>query len=136
MSASIKILIVEEQDLLREKIAGILSREENITMVIQIASYSKLRGALEETIPDILLADFFEFNKFCKENGIFAGDLCPDANTLLYTDENWRLNPLETGHLGEQRIFDVRLIQQEVKSYLQAMSPRKHTINNKIKISK
>lgn len=118
MGATVKVLIVEERNLLREKIAGILSREEYICMVIQVASYSRLRTALRNAAPDIFLADFFEFNKFCKNEGILVGSLCPDASILLYTDEYMRLSRIEGGQPIVKRVFDVRRIQEEVKNFM------------------
>jgi len=125
MSKSIKVLIVEKRDLLREKIAGILSREKNITMVIQVSSYSKLQTILGETVPDLVIADYFEFNKFCKEKCLVSGELFPEANILLYTDEYGQLNRIEMGSIGDKKIFNVRRIQQEVSSFLRDAKQRK-----------
>jgi len=125
MNTSINILIVEERDLLREKIAGILSREENITMVIQVSSYSKLKTVMEETVPDLILGDFFEFDRFHKKTGITTADLCSDTNILLYTDEDERLSRNEMDHCGVRRVFDVRRVQQEVISFLQDIKQKK-----------
>lgn len=122
MSIVTKVLIVEKRDLLREKIAGILSREDDITMVIQVSSYSKLQNVLGETVPDMVIGNFFEFNKFCKETGITAGDLCLDASILLYTDETWLLNQIKANRLDEQKFVDVRNIQEEVKIFLKKKS--------------
>lgn len=118
-SNSVKVLVVEERDLLREKIAGILSREENISMVIQLSSYSELQTAVGETGPDLVLGDLLKFKIFCKKTGVSAGELCPDANILLYTDEYEQLHRIEEERLSKQRIFNVRRIQQEVRSFLQ-----------------
>jgi DNA-binding NarL/FixJ family response regulator len=114
-----KVLIVEELDILREKIAGIISSEENISMVIQVSSYSKLQTALEETNPDLVLGDLLELRRFCEKTGISAVELCSNANILLYTDEDEPLQWIEAGHHSEQRIINVRRIQQEVKTFLQ-----------------
>jgi hypothetical protein len=123
MDASIKILIVEERDLLREKIAGVLSRENNITMVIQVSSYSNLKASLGEMAPDLVLGDYFEFNKFCKKAGIAAGELCPEANILLYIDEDGRL--LRPEDIGQKRICNLPRIQKEVRSFLQDAKQKK-----------
>ena len=136
MSASIKVLIVEERDMLREKIAGILSREKNITMVIQMSSYTKIKTALGETIPDLILGDIFQFNKFSKEKGITAAQLCPRSNILLYTDEYRQLNRIEVGHPGEQKIFNVRRVQQEVKNFIKKRSGENKATTNKAATSK
>jgi len=122
MSTSTKVLIVEERDLLREKIAGILSREKNITLVIQVSSFSKLQLALGETTLDLILGDYFDFNKYFKEKNISAADLCPTANILLYTDDYRQLNQIEMEHPNEQRIIDVRHILQEVNNFLKKRS--------------
>lgn len=127
MTASIKVLIVEEKDLLREKIAGILSREKSITMVMQVSTYSKLQSVLKGADPDIILGDFYEFNKFCKEKKVTPGELCPDSNILLYTDEYRQLNRIEVGQMGVQNIFNVRRIQQEVRTFLKDSKLRKHS---------
>jgi hypothetical protein len=131
MSKSVKVLIVEERNLLREKIAGILSREDSISMVIQVAFYSKLQTVLRETVPDLFLGDFFEFNKFCKEKEIKPGELCPAANILLYTDEYRRLDRIEVGHPVAEKVFDVRRVQQEVSSFLHDSKKSKQNIKTK-----
>lgn len=122
MSILTKVVIVEERDLLREKIAGILSREDDITMVIQVSSYSKLQAVLGETVPDLVLGNFSEFNKFCKETVISAGELCLDANILLYTDEPWLLKQIKADRLDEQKFVDVRDILEEVRSFIKKQS--------------
>ena len=129
VSTSIKVLIVEERDLLREKIAGILSREENISMVIQLSSYSRLQTAVGETGPDLVLGDLLELKKFCEKTGISADELCPGVNILLYTDECEKLHRIEADHPGGQRIFNVRRIQQEVRSFLQDANQRNQNNN-------
>jgi hypothetical protein len=131
MTNSVKVLIVEERNLLREKIAGILSREDTISMVVQVSSYSKLQTVLEETMPDLFLGDFFEFNKFCNKKGIVPGDLCPAGNILLYTDEYRRLDRIEVGHPEKQKIFDVRRVQEEVSCFLKDKKQRKQNVKNK-----
>ena len=123
--ALIKVLIVEERDLLREKIAGILSREEYILTVTQVSSYSKLQIALVETVPDLVLGDMLKLRKFCEKTGVSVDELCPDAKILLYTDENGQMHRNEVEHHGNQGAFHVRYIQQEVRSFLQDSKQRR-----------
>ena len=130
MNTSMKVLIVEERDLLREKIAGILSRERDIAMVIQISSYSKLKRSLKETVPDLVLAHYFKFNRFCKDKKTSAVKLFPEDNILLYADEYERLNRIDERHISEQKVFDICHIQEEVKSFLQDARQRKHSIKS------
>jgi hypothetical protein len=124
---SIKVLVVEARNLLREKLAGILSREEGTSMVIQVSSYSNLQTALGETVPDLVFGDFFEFNKFCKETGTSAGELCPDATILLYMNEYEQSHRVEVEHLGDPRVFNVLNIHQEVRRFLEYAKQRKQS---------
>jgi hypothetical protein len=104
--------------LLRERIADLLSREKNIAKVVQAPSYSKFQTAMVETVPDLVLAGYFEFTKFCEYTGISISGLYPNANILLYTDEDGQMDRIKVGHLDKQRVFDVRRVQQEVKKFL------------------
>ncbi|MFC1474797.1 hypothetical protein ACFLQK_02020 [bacterium] len=139
LSEIVKVLIIEERDLLREKIAGILSREKNITAVIQVSSYSALKASFEEISPNLILGDFMECEKFCKETGVSIDELCPGANILLYTDEYERLLKNKVEHLGDQRVVNVRRIQQEVKTFLQDTKQIKYSTHeidpNAVKLS-
>lgn len=132
MTTSIKVIIVEERDLLREKIAGILSREEGITMVMQVSSYSKLHAVLGETVTDVVIGDFFQFIKFCKEKDILSNELCSGEKLLLYSDEDVRLSLFEAGHPGGKRIFNVLDILKEVRNFLNGAAERKKSIRLKI----
>jgi len=125
LNNSIKVLIVEERNALIERIADLLSREHNITNVTQITSYTDLQTTLMETVPDLVLGDYFEFKKFCDETKIPIRELCPEAHILLYSDEDGQSKRIEVGCLGEQRVFDVRNIQHELRSYLKTRNSEK-----------
>jgi DNA-binding NarL/FixJ family response regulator len=57
MSKKIDILIVEKNALLREKIAGVLSRRDEVGMVTQISDCGIMEEAARNTRPGILLID-------------------------------------------------------------------------------
>lgn len=142
MNSSINVFVIEKQNLLREKIAGILSREDNINMVTQMSSYPRLQKALKKTVPDLVLGDFFEFNKFCTDTGISSKELCADEKLLLYSDESVYLIRIVDGHIGNQSVFDVRFILEEVTKFHKNMKPlikiaaiKKHTKKKEVKKS-
>ncbi|MFA6448974.1 MAG: hypothetical protein WCX65_05895 [bacterium] len=125
LSPSIKVIIVEERNQARERIAELLTGEKNIDLVKQVSSYSELQAALEETKADLVLGDYFEFNKFCDDKWMSISELYPDTNILLYSDEDGQLDRIKVGCLEEQRIFDVRRIQHEVKNFIKKRSHEK-----------
>lgn len=53
----INILVVEPNDILREKVSGILSRMKNVRMVTQISSCDELVHAAMTTAPDMIFID-------------------------------------------------------------------------------
>lgn len=136
MSSLINVFVVEKQNLLREKIAGILSREEKIVMVTQMSTYPELQKAIKESGPDLVLGDYFEFNKFCKETGISSKKLCASDKLLLYCDESVGITRIIDGHIGAQRVFDIRFIQDEVKRFLEHAIIEKRKIIGKHAIKK
>jgi len=51
------ILVIEKSDLLREKIAGAISRWKNDVVVSLFVDYSDIEGMVEEIKPDMLILD-------------------------------------------------------------------------------
>lgn len=131
-STSLKVLIVEERYVLRERIADLLSREQDIEVVAQVPSYSLLETALRETVPDLVLGGVFQFKKFCEDSGVSTCELYSNENILLYTDEDGKFDHIKVGRLGEHRILDVRRIQKEVRIFLKERSEGSNATTSKV----
>jgi DNA-binding NarL/FixJ family response regulator len=61
-----KVMIVDENKVMREKIAGLLSRIDGIDAVSQLSTFGKLEQAVQEMRPQIILLDA---GIVCREKG-------------------------------------------------------------------
>ena len=82
----LKLLVVENDDYLREKIAGVLSRFENILMVAQIKHEDDLLETAERINPDIILIDAGMASHLRKIHTDILS-IQPDARIFLTTDD-------------------------------------------------
>lgn len=120
---SIRILVVEEHELLREKIAEILSRDERISEVVQVASYSNLRSVIGTANPALILGDFVGFRKYMEMSGARSGESLPESNFLLYTDRYEQLPAESANEYSGRRLFNLRHICGEVRSFIDGAKP-------------
>lgn len=57
MDRRFKVLVAEENDILREKIAGLISRQKDVLVVMQVSGQEAMIEAALEGSPDLILAD-------------------------------------------------------------------------------
>jgi DNA-binding NarL/FixJ family response regulator len=82
----ISILVGERDDLLREKISGILSREKNVKMVTQMADCSDISGVVDRAKPDIVLLGAACINGG-KDQVAKIALMSPQTKIVIYADE-------------------------------------------------
>lgn len=79
------IIVCDENDLVREKIAGVLSRINTVRVVSQTAEITCLKSIALKYSPDLILIDLMlASSDIEKANG--AIEICPDAVMLLYSE--------------------------------------------------
>lgn len=83
--AQSNILVVEHNDYFREKIAGVLSRFDNVGTVAQVARHANMNRALEDMHVNIMLINIeiasFDFGEIAR-----IKELYPDIRIIVYTD--------------------------------------------------
>lgn len=55
MEERLKVLVIEKDDMLREKIAGLVSKVEDVKLVGQARSMANLAGIMWDSRPDVIL---------------------------------------------------------------------------------
>lgn len=120
---SIKILVVEEHDLLRAKIAEILARDERISEVVQVASYANLLSAIGAARPTLILGDFVGFRKFMETSGASGAEWLPESNFLLYSDRFDQLPMENPNEYSGRRLFNLIHISSEVSNFIDGVKP-------------
>jgi len=82
-----RVLVIEKNDILREKIAGVLSRWSSDVVVTIGSGCEDVESLVTETQPNMLIIDI----RACGAGGAFAGALkreAPGMRILLLADEN------------------------------------------------
>ena len=98
------VMIVEENTVMREKIAGLLSRIEGIDAVCQLSTFGKLDRAVEGMKPDIILLDA---GIVCREwEKIFELQRINKGMRFIALTENDK-NLFERGNAASEIKFDV-----------------------------
>ena len=117
MTRSYNILIVENSDFLREKIAGVLSRRPNVWMVTQVSNYSNLLQAARQSDPDVILVDM-RLASSKKETIAQVSKECPDSKILLFADDDVESYRKAAGQLGAHKVIDLQNLVEEFQNVL------------------
>lgn len=84
---NLKVVLIEENDMLREKIAGLISRMENVMLVCQANSVCGMKGVVEGIKPDVLLVE--ESCIFCNEDELNSmKEQVVGLNLVLMVEDN------------------------------------------------
>ncbi len=95
-SSGYKILVVEEDHFLRERISGILSRLPEVHTVTQMARNDEMLESVIEMCPDIILFDL----ALCNRNKTVAGKIRQEfPQTLIFCITNYPVSGNEAEEL-------------------------------------
>jgi len=113
MDRGYSALVMEENDILREKIAGLISRRPNVGLVAQISSRKRIKNAVDALKPDIIFADV----AFARANEQIFNEIrltSGGVRIVLYTSENGKEYQDQARRLGACMLTDVLRIQETI----------------------
>lgn len=127
MARGYTVLVIEESDILREKIAGLISRQQRVDLVAQVSSRERLAGALAVMTPDIVFADvaFARFARFHFQNLQIRN---PNIKIVLYTSENGHEYQQQARDLGADILTDTLRIQDAIRVLFHMPGPLDQSI--------
>ena len=83
--SEVSILVVEPHDMLREKIAGVVSRCPGVDFVSQLSDYSRLETVTARMRPEVLLMDLV-VARICADCIEKVRRRLPDVHIVLFCD--------------------------------------------------
>jgi DNA-binding NarL/FixJ family response regulator len=82
------ILVTDHNDLLREKIAGILSRLDSVRVVAQTSDCNNFENIVFDIVPDLLVMDINSATAAGMTNGEELLKINPRMKVIITTEEN------------------------------------------------
>jgi len=128
MSRSFSILIAEPNPLLREKIAGVLARDERVWCVTQVEGCGGLKRGVGDLQPDFILADL----SFLKDPQMVDGMRRSSGASKIFALVDAGTEPYETvaARLGLDGVIEKGCVVEGIKEKISALSEAKEKSND------
>jgi DNA-binding NarL/FixJ family response regulator len=114
MARNCDLLIVENSPILREKIAGILSRMDEVRLVSQITDLRDVVAVVRELMPDIVLIDM----RLVRDRADIPAalrDACPKITLVLLAEEDGENYRAAAERLKADRLVALARLEVELK---------------------
>lgn len=121
MAKSLNVLVVEKHDLLREKIAGVVSRLEDVRMVIQVADCSELTRIAEENAPDLVLMNIRQAHSQRKTIARMK-EIQPGAKIFIFAHKDGEQYHLAATQLGVNGVVNSGRLISDIESVLRKLN--------------